>query len=71
MGLTYSSVAGADPDEVFARHSRPGAITRLTLGRTQTTTGPDVSRRPGAAGRGCSTIPDITNPGSPRNRIQT
>lgn len=29
MGLTYSSVVGADPDEVFAWHSRPGAITRL------------------------------------------
>jgi len=29
MGLTYSSVVHADPDEVFAWHSRPGAITRL------------------------------------------
>src|SRR6202034_2160339 len=29
MGLTYSSVVGANPDEVFAWHSRPGAITRL------------------------------------------
>jgi uncharacterized protein len=29
MGLTYSSVVSADPDEVFAWHSRPGAVTRL------------------------------------------
>ena len=29
MGLTYSSVVRAEPDEVFAWHSRPGAITRL------------------------------------------
>jgi uncharacterized protein (TIGR01777 family) len=29
MGLTYSSVVHADQDEVFAWHSRPGAITRL------------------------------------------
>ena len=29
MGLTYSSVVRADPEEVFAWHSRPGAITRL------------------------------------------
>ena len=29
MGLTYSSVVHAEPDEVFAWHSRPGAITRL------------------------------------------
>ena len=29
MGLTYSSVVPAEPDEVFAWHSRPGAITRL------------------------------------------
>ena len=29
MGLTYSSVVYADPDEVFAWHSRAGAITRL------------------------------------------
>lgn len=29
MGLTYSSVVLAEPDEVFAWHSRPGAITRL------------------------------------------
>ena len=29
MGLTYSSVVSAAPDEVFAWHSRPGAITRL------------------------------------------
>jgi uncharacterized protein len=29
MGLTYSSVVYAEPDEVFAWHSRPGAITRL------------------------------------------
>ena len=29
MGLTYSSVVGAEPDEVFAWHSRAGAITRL------------------------------------------
>lgn len=29
MGLTYSSVVVAEPDEVFAWHSRPGAITRL------------------------------------------
>jgi uncharacterized protein len=29
MGLTYSSVVCAEPDEVFAWHSRPGAITRL------------------------------------------
>jgi uncharacterized protein len=29
MGLTYSSVVGAEPDEVFAWHSRPGAIMRL------------------------------------------
>jgi uncharacterized protein len=29
MGLTYSSVVSAEPDEVFAWHSRPGAITRL------------------------------------------
>ena len=29
MGLTYSSVVLAEPEEVFAWHSRPGAITRL------------------------------------------
>src|SRR6201996_646084 len=29
MGLTYSSVVPAEPDEVFAWHGRPGAITRL------------------------------------------
>ena len=29
MGLTYSSVVRAKPEEVFAWHSRPGAITRL------------------------------------------
>ena len=29
MGLMYSSVVRAEPDEVFAWHSRPGAITRL------------------------------------------
>ena len=29
MGLTYSSVVRAEPGEVFAWHSRPGAITRL------------------------------------------
>ena len=29
MGLTYSSVLRAAPDDVFAWHSRPGAITRL------------------------------------------
>ena len=29
MGLTYSSVVAAEPDEVFAWHSRPGAIMRL------------------------------------------
>ena len=29
MGLTYSSVVCAEPDEVFAWHSRPGAIMRL------------------------------------------
>ena len=29
MGLTYSSVVSAEPDEVFAWHSRPGAVTRL------------------------------------------
>jgi ligand-binding SRPBCC domain-containing protein len=29
MGLTYSRVVRAEPGEVFARHSRPGAITRL------------------------------------------
>ncbi len=29
MGLTYSSVVRAEPDEVFAWHSRVGAITRL------------------------------------------
>jgi uncharacterized protein len=29
MGLTYSSVVPAEPDEVFAWHSRTGAITRL------------------------------------------
>ena len=29
MGLTYSSVMPAEPNEVFAWHSRPGAITRL------------------------------------------
>ncbi len=29
MGLTYSSVVHAEPDEVFDWHSRPGAITRL------------------------------------------
>jgi uncharacterized protein len=29
MGLTYSSVVRAEPDAVFAWHSRPGAITRL------------------------------------------
>jgi uncharacterized protein len=31
----------------------------------------DVPRQPGAAGRGSSTIPDTTNPDSPRDRIQT
>ena len=30
MGLTYSSVVLAEPGEVFAWHSRPGALTRLT-----------------------------------------
>ena len=30
MGLTYSSVVDASLDEVFAWHTRPGAITRLT-----------------------------------------
>jgi len=30
MGLTYSSVVRAEPGEVFAWHSRPGALTRLT-----------------------------------------
>jgi ligand-binding SRPBCC domain-containing protein len=29
MGLTYSSVVRAEPEEVFAWHSRPGAVTRL------------------------------------------
>lgn len=29
MGLTYSSVVLAAPEEVFAWHSRPGAVTRL------------------------------------------
>jgi uncharacterized protein (TIGR01777 family) len=29
MGLTYSSVVGAEPDEVFSWHTRRGAITRL------------------------------------------
>ena len=29
MGLTYSSVVSTEPDEVFAWHSRPGAVTRL------------------------------------------
>ena len=29
MGLTYSSVVDARPEDVFAWHSRPGAITRL------------------------------------------
>jgi hypothetical protein len=29
MGLTYSSVVRAEPEEVFAWHSRAGAITRL------------------------------------------
>lgn len=29
MGLTFSSVVDATPDEVFAWHRRPGAITRL------------------------------------------
>src|SRR5579875_839965 len=29
MGLTYSSVVAADPEEVFGWHARPGAITRL------------------------------------------
>ena len=29
MGLMYFSVVRAEPDEVFAWHSRPGAITRL------------------------------------------
>jgi uncharacterized protein len=29
MGLTYSSVVSTQPDEVFAWHSRPGAVTRL------------------------------------------
>jgi uncharacterized protein (TIGR01777 family) len=29
MALTYASVVHAEPDEVFAWHSRPGAITRL------------------------------------------
>jgi hypothetical protein len=33
MGLTYSSVVRAEPDEVFAWHSRPGAITRLVPSR--------------------------------------
>jgi uncharacterized protein len=30
MGLTYSSVVDASPADVFAWHSRPGAIARLT-----------------------------------------
>jgi uncharacterized protein len=30
MGLTYSSVVRAEPGEVFAWHSRAGALTRLT-----------------------------------------
>src|SRR3984957_12060622 len=29
VGCPYSSVVDAEPDEVFAWHSRPGAITRL------------------------------------------
>jgi uncharacterized protein (TIGR01777 family) len=29
MGLTYSSVVKGEPDEVFAWHTRPGAIKRL------------------------------------------
>jgi hypothetical protein len=29
MGLTYSSVVPVKPDEVFAWHARPGAVTRL------------------------------------------
>jgi ligand-binding SRPBCC domain-containing protein len=29
MGLTYSSVVRAEPGEVSAWHSRPGATTRL------------------------------------------
>ena len=29
MGLTYSSVIDAGPDEVFSWHTRPGAVTRL------------------------------------------
>jgi ligand-binding SRPBCC domain-containing protein len=29
MGLTYSSAVDAEPEEVFAWHSRPGAVTRL------------------------------------------
>jgi uncharacterized protein (TIGR01777 family) len=29
MGLTYSSVIDAEPEEVFDWHARPGAITRL------------------------------------------
>jgi uncharacterized protein len=29
MGLTYSSVVRADQEEVFAWHSRPGALTRM------------------------------------------
>src|SRR5699024_3917915 len=30
MGLVFSSVVGFGPDEVFAWHARPGAVTRLT-----------------------------------------
>ena len=30
MGFTYSSVVDTELDEVFAWHTRPGAITRLT-----------------------------------------
>ncbi len=29
MGLTYTSVVHAEPEEVFAWHSRPGALARL------------------------------------------
>lgn len=30
MGLVFSSTVGFGPDEVFAWHARPGAVTRLT-----------------------------------------
>jgi len=47
-----------------------GAL-RHVLGRTQAGNGPDAPRQPGAADRESWSIPDITNPDSPRDRMQT